>query len=110
MRPSFFIVMLFFAPIISIVPAQATAPALVIVATFMLRNLVKVVWDDWTEAIPAVVACLAIPLTYSISNGLALGFILYPLVKIVTGRWRDANWLVYLLGALFILKFALLNN
>ncbi|MFH1829753.1 MAG: NCS2 family permease [Pseudomonadota bacterium] len=105
-----FIVMLFFAPIISIVPAQATAPVLVIVATFMLRNLVKIVWDDWTEALPAVVACLAIPLTFSISNGLALGFILYPLIKIVTGRWREANWLVYVLGALFILKFALLNQ
>lgn len=105
-----FIVMLFFSPIISIVPAQATAPALVIVATFMLRNLTKVLWEDWTEALPAVVACLAIPLTYSISNGLALGFILYPLIKIVTGRWRDANWLVYVLGALFIVKFALLNH
>ncbi len=105
-----FIVMLFFSPIISIVPPQATAPALVIVATFMLRNLVKVLWDDWTEALPAVVACLAIPLTYSISNGLALGFILYPLIKIITGRWREANWLVYLLGALFILKFALLKH
>jgi AGZA family xanthine/uracil permease-like MFS transporter len=105
-----FIVMLFFSPIISIVPAQATAPALVIVAIFMLRNLMKVLWDDWTEAIPAVVACLAIPLTYSISNGLALGFILYPLIKIVTGRWREANWMVYLLGALFILKFMLLGH
>jgi AGZA family xanthine/uracil permease-like MFS transporter len=104
-----FIVMLFFAPIISIVPAQATAPALVIVATFMLKNLIKVVWDDWTEALPAVVACLCIPLTFSISNGLALGFVLYPLIKLVTGRWRDANWLVYVLGALFILKFILLH-
>lgn len=105
-----FIVMLFFAPIISVVPSQATAPVLIIVATFMLRNLVKVVWDDWTEALPAVVACLAIPLTYSISNGLALGFILYPLIKIVTGRWREVNWLVYVLGALFIAKFVLLNR
>jgi AGZA family xanthine/uracil permease-like MFS transporter len=105
-----FIVMLFFSPIIAIVPPQATAPALVIVATFMLKNLVKVAWDDWTEAVPAVVACLAIPLTYSISNGLALGFILYPLIKIVTGRWREANWLVYVLGALFVAKFALLNH
>jgi AGZA family xanthine/uracil permease-like MFS transporter len=105
-----FIALLFFSPIIAIVPPQATAPALIIVAAFMLRNLAKVAWDDWTEALPAVVACIAIPLTFSISNGLALGFILYPLIKIVTGRWRDANWLVYVLGALFIAKFALLNR
>jgi len=105
-----FVVMLFFSPIISIVPAQATAPALIIVATFMLRNLVKVIWTDWTEALPAVVACLAIPLTFSISNGLALGFILYPTIKLITGRWREANWLVYVLGALFILKFILLSD
>lgn len=104
-----FVGMLFFAPIVSIVPPQATAPALVIVAAFMLRNLAKIAWDDWTEALPAVVACLAIPLTFSISNGLALGFILYPLIKILTGRWREANWLVYMLGALFIAKFLLLR-
>lgn len=106
----FFIVMLFFNPIISIVPPQATSPALIIVAAFMLKNMSKVEWADWTEALPAVVACLAIPLTYSISNGLALGFILYPVLKIITGRWREANWLVYVLGALFVLKFILISN
>lgn len=105
-----FIAMLFFSPIIGVVPAQATAPALVIVCVYMLKNLMKIVWDDFTEAIPAVVACLAIPLTFSISNGLALGFILYPVIKLLTGRWRDANWLVYVLGILFILKFLLLKS
>jgi len=105
-----FIIMLFFYPIIKIVPPQATAPALVIVCVFMLKNLAKVVWNDFTEAIPAVVACLAIPLTFSISNGLALGFILYPAIKLLTGRWREASWLVYVLGILFILKFVFLTG
>ncbi len=105
-----FLVMLFFSPIIGIVPPQATAPVLVIVCVFMLRSLVRIVWEDYTEAIPAVVACLAIPLTYSISNGLALGFVLYPVVKLLTGRWREANWIVYLLGILFVLKFLLLKT
>ncbi len=105
-----FLIMLFFSPIIGIVPPQATAPILVIVCVFMLRNLMRIVWDDYTEAIPAIFACIAIPLTYSISNGLALGFILYPIIKILTGRWREANWLVYTLGILFILKFFLLKS
>ncbi|MBT3181960.1 MAG: NCS2 family permease [Deltaproteobacteria bacterium] len=105
-----FIVMLFFSPIIGIVPPQATAPILIIVCVFMLKNLTKIAWNDYTEAIPAVVTCLGIPLTFSISNGLALGFILYPTLKIVTGRWREANWLVYVLGILFVLKFIFLET
>jgi AGZA family xanthine/uracil permease-like MFS transporter len=105
-----FLAMLFFSPLIGAVPPQATAPALVIVCVFMLKNLARVIWSDFTEAIPAVVACLAIPLTFSISNGLALGFILYPAIKIVTGRWREANWLVYTLGILFVLKFIFLKT
>ncbi len=105
-----FIVTLFFWPIIGTVPPEATAPVLIIIAAFMFKNLAKVAWDDWTEALPAAVACLAIPLTYSISNGLALGFILYPAIKVLTGRWREANWVVYTLGALFILKFIFLSH
>lgn len=54
--------------------------------------------------------CLAIPLTFSISNGLALGFIMYPTIKILTGRWREANWLMYVLAILFILKFIFLRT
>lgn len=105
-----FFAMLFFSPIIGIVPPQATAPILIIVCVFMLRNLSKVDWSDYTEAVPAVVTCLGIPLTFSISNGLALGFILYPAIKLITGRWRDANWLVYALGILFVLKFIFLKT
>lgn len=105
-----FMLVLFFAPIIGAVPGQATAPALIIVCVYMLRNLGKVEWGDFTEAVPAVVVCLAIPLTFSISNGLALGFILYPAIKILTGRWREASWLVYVLGILFVLKFIFLKS
>ncbi len=105
-----FLLMLFISPVIGVVPAQATAPALVIVCIFMMKSLVKIDWNDYTEAIPAVVTCLAIPLTFSISNGLALGFLLYPILKLVTGRWRETNWMVYLLGALFMCKFIFLGS
>jgi AGZA family xanthine/uracil permease-like MFS transporter len=105
-----FIAMLFFSPIVGMVPAEATAPALVIVCVYMMKNLKSIAWDDFTEAVPAAVAMLGIPLTFSISNGLALGFIIYPIAKILTGRWREANWLVYTLGVLFILKFIYLEG
>lgn len=106
----FFLAMLFFSPVVAAVPPQATAPALVIVCVFMMQSLTKVAWHDFTEAVPAIVTCLAIPLTFSISNGLALGFIMYPTIKILTGRWREAGWLMYVLAVLFILKFIFLRT
>ena len=100
-----FILMLFFAPLVGSVPSQATAPILIIVCFYMMKGLGKIEWSDPTEAIPSVIACLAIPLTSSISNGLALGFILYPIIKIFSGRYRDVHWLMYILAAMFIAKF-----
>src|SRR5690606_39584791 len=65
---------LFLSPLASVVPGYATAPALLYVACLMLRELVDVNWDDITEAVPAAIAAIAMPLTYSIANGLAFGF------------------------------------
>ncbi len=100
-----FLLALFFKPLVGIVPAAATAPALVIVGTMMMANITKLDWKDFTEVLPAFVAMIAMPLTYSISNGIALGFIIYPLVKLFTGQGKKVHWLVYLLGILFIAYF-----
>jgi len=105
-----FLTLLFLSPIIGIVPPQATAPALVIVCVFMLRNLAKIKWDNYAESIPSAVICIAIPLTFSISNGLALGFILYPILKLLTGKGRDVDPIAYALSILFIAKFIFLGT
>jgi AGZA family xanthine/uracil permease-like MFS transporter len=105
-----FVLMLFFSPLIGVVPPQATAPALLLVAVFMLKSLVKVAFDDITEAVPAVVACLAIPLTFSISNGLALAFLTYPVVKLAAGRVKEVHPMMVILGVLFLLKFLFLSE
>lgn len=100
-----FFLSLFFKPLIGIVPAAATAPALIIVGTMMISNITKIDWDDFTEVLPAFVTMLAMPLTYSIANGIALGFMVYPLVKIFTGKGKEVHWLVYILGVLFFIYF-----
>jgi len=100
-----FFLSLFFKPLIGIVPGAATAPALIIVGTMMMTNITKLDWDDFTEILPAFVAMIAMPLTYSISNGIALGFIVYPIVKLFTGHGKDVHWLVYVLGIVFVFYF-----
>lgn len=100
-----FFLSLFFRPLVAMVPGAATAPALVMVGTMMITNITKIDWDDFTEVLPAFVCMLTMPLAYSISHGIALGFIFYPLIKLLTGRGKEVHWLVYLLGALFILYF-----
>lgn len=102
-----FFLTLFFKPLVGIIPGAATAPALIIVGTMMISNVTRIDWNDFTEALPAFIAMIAMPLTYSISNGIALGFIVYPLVKLFTGKGDKVHWLVYTLGAVFILYFIL---
>src|SRR5581483_11047761 len=104
-----FLLATFFSPIAGAIPPIATAPALVIVGALMMRSVVTIRWDDVTEAIPALLTMLAMPLTFSIANGLALGFIFYPLLKALTGRAREASPLVYILAALFVLRYVWLG-
>lgn len=101
-----FALAVFFSPLAAAVPAVATAPALIIVGSLMLKSALDVAWDDATEAVPAFVTVVGMPLTFSIANGLALGFVSYPLVKVLAGRGREVSPLVYLLAALFVLRFA----
>ncbi|WP_368642899.1 NCS2 family permease [Castellaniella ginsengisoli] len=102
-----FLLALFLSPLAAIVPAYATAPALLYVACLMLRELVDVNWDDITESTPAAIAAIAMPLTYSIANGLAFGFISYVAIKALSGRFRDIHPATLLVAVLFVIKYAL---
>ena len=100
-----FFLALFFRPLVGIVPAAATAPALIIVGTMMITNITKLDWDDFTEILPAFITMIFMPFAYSIAEGIALGFIVYPLIKLATGKGKDVHWLVYTLGVLFAAYF-----
>jgi AGZA family xanthine/uracil permease-like MFS transporter len=71
----------------------------------MLRELTELNWDETTEVVPAAVTALAMPLTYSIANGLAFGFITYAVLKLCTGKWREAHPMVWLIAGVFLFKF-----
>jgi AGZA family xanthine/uracil permease-like MFS transporter len=101
-----FLVSLFFFPLISAIPIEAAAPAVVIVGLFMLSSVEKIQFSDNTEAIPALLTLGAIPLTFSISNGIAVGSISYVFLKIVTGRYKEAHPVMYLIALLSVLQFA----
>lgn len=96
-----FLVALFFAPLIEMVGSYPaiTAPALVLVGAMMMRNVTKIEWSNEAEAIPAFITFLSVPLTFSIADGLALGFISYPVIKLLAGQGRDVKWLMYVLAA-----------
>jgi AGZA family xanthine/uracil permease-like MFS transporter len=103
----FFLLALFFSPLAGMIPAYASAAALFFVACVMARGLSEVDWDDITEYAPAVVAAVTMPLTYSIATGIGLGFISYAVLKILSGRIKDASPAVLVLAAIFDIKFAI---
>lgn len=105
-----FIVALFVAPLLGAIPAAATAPALIVVGSLMMTAVGEVDWKNPEVSIPAFLTMLAIPLTFSIANGLAFGFIAYTALKIACGKYRDVNWLVYALTLLFIARFIYLKG
>jgi AGZA family xanthine/uracil permease-like MFS transporter len=100
---------LFLAPLAQSVPAYASAAALLFVACIMLRSLADVDWEDLTESTPAVVCALAMPLSFSIADGIGLGFISYMGIKIVSGKGRECPVAVYVIAMVFVGKFAFLN-
>ena len=103
-----FVIALFVAPLVGAIPDAATAPALIVVGSLMMTVVREIEWQDPELAIPAFLTMLAIPLTFSIANGLAFGFTAFTLLKIVRGKFREVNWFVYLLTALFIARFVYL--
>jgi len=100
-----FLVALFFAPLFTMVPPAATAAALVLVGFFMMSPILKINFDDYTEAIPAFITILVMPLTYSIAEGIVFGMLSYVLLKLLTGKVKDISVVMIVLAALFILKF-----
>lgn len=101
-----FLLSLFFAPLAGAVPAFATAPALLFVAVLMTSSLARIDWDDLSVAAPVVVAALVMPLTFSIANGIAFGFIAWTAIKLLAGQWRQLNPALWILSALFVVKLA----
>lgn len=105
-----FLALWFVVPAVGALPAFATAPALIVVGSLMMTTVKEVNWDDPLIAIPAFLTMVTIPLTFSIANGLAIGFIAYTIVRICSGRYRSVSWLVYALTALFIARFLYLRG
>ena len=105
-----FILALFVAPVIGAIPAAATAPALILVGSLMISHVVEIDWSDMVTAVPAFLTITAIPLTFSIANGLAFGFTTYTLLRVLRGEWRSVSWVVYLLTALFLVRFYYLGT
>ena len=102
----FFLLALLFSPLAGMVPAYASAAALLFVACVMTQGLAEIAWDDLTESAPAVVTAVAMPFTYSIATGIGLGFITYALAKILSGKFSEARPAVIVLAILFGIKFA----
>ena len=105
-----FLVALAATPVAGVIPAAATAPALVLVGAAMMSHAAGIDWRDPFIAVPAFVTIITIPLTFSIANGIALGFTTYALVKLVGGRGREVSGLVYVLAVLFVGRFLYLSD
>ncbi len=101
-----FIACLFLSPLAGTIPAYATAPALLFVAVLMTHSLVNIDWDDITEAAPVVIATVSMPLTFSITTGIAFGIISYTAIKALSGRFDQLNPALWILSALFVIKMA----
>ncbi len=110
------ILAIFFTPLIQMVGAgipvgegkflyPIIAPALIIVGSMMMKNVRVINWDDYTESIPAFLTMIIMPLSFSITEGIAFGFISYTLIKIFSGKARDVNWIIYLISVLFIARY-----
>ncbi len=101
-----FLIALFFSPFVSAISAlpAITAPILIIVGCFMMEGLAKVNWTDFDDAFPAFAIILTMPLTSSIATGIAIGFITYPLMKLVNGKGREVHPILYFFGVIFILQ------
>jgi len=105
-----FLISMFVAPVVGAIPNAATAPALIIVGSLMIAHAAEIPWSNLVLSIPAFLIIIAIPLTFSIANGLAFGFTAYTVLKIARGEYRSVSWLVYALTILFIARFAYLGS
>jgi len=103
----FFLLCLFLSPLAKTIPAYATGAALVFIATYFCKNLLNIDWDDISEYAPALLAAFIMPLTYSISNGIALAFIVYVIAKIISGKLSDLNSAIIIIAGASLVHFIL---
>jgi len=100
----FFLLALFLSPLFLTIPGFATAPALIVVGVMMMKAVKSIDWEDYSIAIPAFLAIIFMPMTYSIANGILIGFLAYTLIKVFTGKAKDVSIIIYVVDVLFILK------
>ncbi|HLR79284.1 MAG TPA: NCS2 family permease [Bacillota bacterium] len=105
----FFLLALFFSPLLSVVTAEVTAPALIIVGVMMSSSLKNIEWDQFEIAVPAFLTIIIMPLSYSIATGIAIGFIFYPITMILKGRAKEIHPVMYFLLVIFVLYFIFLS-
>ncbi|AZV45592.1 NCS2 family permease [Peribacillus asahii] len=103
-----FLIALFFSPLVAAISSLSaiTAPALIIVGCYMMEGLAKIDWKEFDEAFPAFAVILTMPLTGSIATGIAIGFITYPIIKLVSGKGKDVHPIIYLFGIIFVIQMA----
>ncbi len=102
-------VSMIFSPLLAVVTANVTAPALIVVGVLMASALKEIRWDEFEIALPSFLIVIGMPLTFNISYGIAFGFIFYPLVMIAAGRRKELNWIIWLMFVLFLLLLATLT-
>lgn len=101
-----FLCSLIFAPLAQSIPAFAVAPALLFIAILMIQGILEIDWQDMTEALPAFLTIVFMPLTYSVANGIAMGFISYAIIKLCTGQMKSVPYFVWIIAGLWAFKFA----
>jgi AGZA family xanthine/uracil permease-like MFS transporter len=102
-----FLLAMFFAPVAAVIPAQATAPALILVGFYMMSVVREIAWDDAAEAVPAFMTMLVMPFTWSITNGIGAGFVSYVAIRLLTGRAGSVHPMLWLAAVAFLFYFAL---
>jgi AGZA family xanthine/uracil permease-like MFS transporter len=109
---SLFLAALFFSPLIAMIGSYPpiTAPALVLVGAMMCQNVSKIDWRNYSESLPAFLTMVGIPFSYSIADGLALGLISYPIIKLFSGRGGEVRWLASLLAAILVAYFVFVRS
>ena len=105
-----FLLALVLAPLATLIPNAATAPALIIVGLLMVSAIKEIDFEDFTEGLPAFMCIVMMPFTYSIANGVAAGIIFYTLLKVITGKAKNVHWMMYLLFALVVIRYLFLTE
>jgi len=105
-----FLIALVLAPLATLIPNAATAPALIIVGLLMVSAIKEINFEDFTDGLPAFMCIIMMPFTYSIANGVAAGIIFYTILKVITGKAKSVHWMMYLLFVLVLVRYLFLTE